>query len=157
MEFEAHGLEETSEHTEPNSGELAFDVSGSIEDGNATGYEALFETDDDIPLPDFTGVWADENALGSMWSEDDEAQNGSVPHPVEQGGRSWGISVGRDELDSLRPVDEEPAVVEEEARVARKLQLVMVVLFGLIALAVIFLDDPAVVDDLREFYDGIFG
>jgi len=155
MELDFDGVAETPEHTEPTSEALTLDVLGtdfesehsaSIEDVDATGYEPLFETDEELPLPDFTGVWVEENG----------AQNVGLPEPVEKGGDSWGIAVGRNELDSLRPVDEEPDVADE-ALVARKLQLVMVVLFGLIALAVIFLNDPAAVDDLRELYDGFFG
>ncbi len=165
MELDFDGVEETPEHTEPTSEALTLDVLGtdfesehsaSIEDVDATGYEPLFETDEELPLPDFTGVWVDEAAPGSMRSEEDGAQKVGLPEPVEKGGDSRGIAVGRNELDSLRPVDEEPDVADE-ALVARKLQLVMVVLFGLIALAVIFLNDAAAVDDLREIYDGFFG
>jgi hypothetical protein len=165
MELQTDGHEDRSDQAEPILEPLSTDVIGtaftsaapvSTEDEDPTGYESLFETDEELRLSDFTGVWADEDTPGSAWDQDQSAQNGSVPDPVEQGGHPWGISVGQNELDSLRPVEEEVVVVEQ-ARGTRKLQLVMVVLFGLIALAVIFLQDPAVVDDLRELYDGFVG
>jgi len=165
MELQADGHEDTPDHAEPILEALSSDVLGtdftsaapvSTEDEEPTGYESLFETDEELPLPDFTGVWADEDLPESVWDQAQGFQSVSVPDPVESGQHRWGIAVGRNELDSLRPVEDE-VVTAEQAGVARKLQLVMVVLFGLIALAVILLEDPAVVDDLRELYDGFFG
>jgi len=115
--------------------------------------ELHFHTDEDLPLPDFTGVWADSQELEVC--QDDAALAGVLPGPLEGHSKS-GISVGRNELDSLRPVDD-VVVAKTSQPLGRKLQLVGVVLFGLIALAVMFLDDPAVIDELREIYDGFFG
>ncbi len=117
--------------------------------------EHHFDCDEDLPIPDFTGVWVDSEDP-SVWDKDVSAER-LLPGPVE-GGRNRngnGISVGRNELDNLRPVEEE-VVVKEAPNLGRKLQLVGVVLFGLIALAVMFLNDPAVVDELRALYDGFF-
>jgi hypothetical protein len=56
----------------------------------------------------------------------------------------------QEDLDLLRPDEEAIAEDASNTNSIRKQQLVMVVLFGLIALAVIYLDDPAAVDSLRE-------
>lgn len=120
----------------------------------ADGVEHHFGSDEDLPIPDFTGVWVDSDEP-SVWDNDGSSER-LLPGPVEGGRNKNGISVGRNELDSLRPVEEE-VVSQPAPNLGRKLQLVGVVLFGLIALAVMFLDDPAVVEELRELYDGFFG
>lgn len=121
----------------------------------ATSSPDEYATDEDLPLPDFTGVW-DDSTVPSVW---DAAANerSQVPDPVEIPGKGSGISVGRTELDSLRPAEEEKAEREPAQNLGRKMQLFAVILFGLIALAVVLLNDPAAVEELREIYDGFFG
>lgn len=157
---------------EPSEGDTSFESPqwGEINENDDVVEEAPFsafnphavtemadqyETDEDLPLPDFTGVW-DDSTVPSVW--DAEAnERAHVPDPVEIPGKGSGISVGRNELDSLRPVEEEKAEREPAQNLGRKMQLFAVILFGLIALAVVLLNDPAAVDELREIYDGFFG
>lgn len=149
----------------PQWGEINEDPEVRGEQSNASPFSPLvgestsesFETDDELPLPDFTGVWEDTTEP-TVWDADTDLDGESLPDPVEIASSGSGISVGRNELDSLRPVEEEPkAEAKTEQRLGRKLQLFAVILFGLIALAVVLLNDPAVVEDLREIYDGFFG
>lgn len=131
---------------------IAIDV--AVDDETPAPPELHYGADEELPIPDFTGVWADSEEP-TVW-DNDPSIDAMVPGPVEDVRSGNGISVGRNELDSLRPV-EEAVAAKPEQNLGRKLQLVGVVLFGLIALAVMFLDDPAVVDELRELYDGFFG
>lgn len=133
-----------------------FELEPPIEIADSSVHGPLYESDEDLPLPDFTGVWS-EDGDETVWGQDAaQMSSQAIPEPVETGREGSGISVGRNELDSLRPT-EEVAIVKEPQHLGRKLQLMGVVLFGLIALAVIFLDDPAVIDELRDLYDNFFG
>lgn len=114
-----------------------------------------YTTDEELPIPDFTGVW-DDAGIPDVWDADTSLA-AAVPDPVEIPGRGSGISVGHNELDSLRPDEEEKAAKEPTQNLGRKMQLFAVILFGLIALAVVLLNDPAAVDELRRIYDGFFG
>ncbi len=129
-------------------------IDAALDEEIPTQSELHYGADEELPIPDFTGVWADSEEP-TVW-DNDPSVDAMVPGPVEDVRGGSGISVGRNELDSLRPA-EEAAVAKPQQNLGRKLQLVGVVLFGLIALAVMFLDDPAVVEDLRELYDGFFG
>ncbi|MDW3177296.1 MAG: hypothetical protein R8J94_07930 [Acidimicrobiia bacterium] len=131
---------------------IAMDV--AVDEDTPAPPELHYGADEELPIPDFTGVWADSEEP-TVW-DNDPSIDAMVPGPVEDVRSGNGISVGRNELDSLRPA-EEAVAAKPEQNLGRKLQLVGVVLFGLIALAVMFLDDPAVVDELRELYDGFFG
>jgi hypothetical protein len=116
----------------------------------------IYESDEDLPLPDFTGVWAD-NDLAVVW--DHESANEAaraIPEPIETGRTGSEISDSRNELESLRPA-EGFDITKVPQKLGRQTQIAAVVLFALIALAVILLNEPAVVDELRETYDGFFG
>ncbi len=109
----------------------------------------IYATDEDLPLPDFTGVYDEDLDV--------------VPAAVESKVSS-AISVGRGELDSLRPTDDEPeeselAIAEEKkgANWSPILQLIFVVGFGVAVLVYIWLQDPTAVEDMRRELNNLLG
>lgn len=130
---------------------LLVEATGSVLDD-----EPIVAVEPDEPLPelDFTGVWADTTEP-TVW-DNELSEIGDLPDPIEGNRYAGGVSVGRNDLDSLRPADEQSAV-SSERNLSRKLQFLAVMLFGLIALAVVLLNDPRAVEELREIYDGFVG
>jgi len=117
----------------------AFDATGNEEVG-------LFDTDDELPLPDFTGVY-------------DESQTGSAGKGVESGVK--GISVGREELDKLRPSDEESQNAETAAQESGNLRLnkqfLLVLIFGIAVLVFFLITQPDAVEDMQRSIDSLLG
>ena len=113
--------------------------------------EEAFASDDDLPIPDFTGVYDETAVEGRFWADSDD----NVPKGVE--GSIGQISARRDELDKLRPVEgEEPAAVEKEpVERSAMLQIVGVIFVGILAVLAVFLLDPAAVADMRESIEGL--
>ncbi len=112
--------------------------------------EEAYASDDDLPLPDFTGVYAEE-------LEDPDG----VPNPVEA--RSAGVSARRAELDKLRPADEELsgeelAELEERKRsLSVTTQILLVAVFGLAVLVLVWLFEPDAVNAIRNGIQNLFG
>ena len=110
-----------------------------------------FTSDDDLPIPDFTGVYNESPTDNGFWADSDE----SVPKSVDP---SMGqISARRDELDKLRPVEGEESIALEKEPVDRSvmLQIVGVIFVGILAVLAVFLLDPAAVADMRESLEGL--
>ena len=111
-----------------------------------------YESDDELPLPDFTGVY-DQTSPGISYADDE-----SVPKSVE--GSIGQVSARRAELDKLRPSEEEEetkAVAKEPAERTVMMQIVGVIFVGILAVLAVFLLDPAAVADLRQTLEGFLG
>ncbi len=108
----------------------------------------LYTSDDELPLPDFTGVYDDEGA---------ESSSGSVESTI-----SSSLSVGRHELDSLRP-EEDPedsvlvADVQEKRDLSGIVQFSFVVFIGIAALVMYWVLDPTALADMRANLDNLLG
>jgi len=163
--FEHRNSDVAEPVAEPAEGSLtAFESSG--EPFQSTGTEAraavdefcsdsmaneLFTSDDDLPIPDFTGVY-DESMIETGL---ETASDAFVPQSVEV---SKGQVASRcDELDKLRPVeDEEPVALEKEATDRSvMLQIVGVIFVGILAVLAVLLLDPAAIADMRESLEGL--
>ena len=112
-----------------------------------------FPTDEDLPLPDFTGVNNGTVTEGGFWGDSDN----DVPESVDAG--LGQISAQRDEFDKLRPTDEEmPEALEKESvDLSIKLQMIGVIIVGILALLAVWLKDPGVVADMRASVESLFG
>lgn len=112
----------------------------------------LYETDEDLPLPDFTGVYT---GAATQESTDDELV---LPEPIESSTSGTGSSTARDELDRLRPVEEEIVAEEKSSRnLSLRLQFFSVLAFGIMALVVVWLNDPSFVDDIQRSIENLIG
>ena len=126
-----------------------------LADGLGTIEEPIVEsehyaTDEDLPLPDFTGVYGDETE--SLLDED------GMPVPVEKT-KSSKFAARREELDKLRPSDEEQGAEMAEAEKSRglgfKKQIALVAIFAIAVLVFFWLQDPAAVEDIRSGVDDV--
>ena len=108
----------------------------------------LYGADEDLPLPDFTGVYAEAAEGEGFWGDSESG----VPEPMETG---FSVTVPRDELDRLRPLEETIEEEKSSKSVTVKLQFLMVLLFGIIALAIVLLNDPQVIDDMRDSFTNL--
>ena len=123
---------------------MSFDVlsTGVDEDPN------LYTSDDELPLPDFTGVYDGDEA---------ESKSGSVESTI-----SSSLSVGRHELDSLRPIeDPEDSVliadVQEKRDLSGIVQFSFVVFIGIAALVMYWVLDPTALADMQANLDNLLG
>jgi hypothetical protein len=132
---------ETSAIDEGDSGWVSHERSIPISEASSTE-TASTDVDTDLSQFDFAGLYPDL-ASGHVQERSDNLVITETTAIIQE------------DKDHFR-LDEE--AIAQEARnknSARELQLVMVVLFGLIALAVIYLDDPTAVDSLRESFDSL--
>ncbi len=127
-----------------------IDMAPAIEETPAADVDA-FTSDDELPIPDFTGVYNESPTESGFWADSEE----SVPKSVEP---SMGqISARREELDKLRPVEGEESVALEKESADRSvmMQIVGVIFVGILAVLAVFLLDPAAVADMRESLEGL--
>ena len=102
--------------------------------------EETYASDEELPIPDFTGVYDEEE--------------GDSKSGVES--RIDGVGARRAELDKLRPAEEtvEEAVEALEKKRSRNLpirtQIALVVAFALAVLVLVWLFEPAAVADIRS-------
>ena len=107
-----------------------------------------------MPIPDFTGVYDETPTETAAWDLDDPA-NGM---PLAEGDLTQTAAmIRRDELDKLRPGLEVEKVELQEAptRKPRRLFLFLILAIALVALLILFLDDPNVVEGIGGFYDDL--
>jgi len=116
-----------------------------VNDAPVAGDADLYATDDELPLPDFTGVYVESP---------EEAKKG-----LGSGGAK-AIQAGRDELDKLRPTDEEAMTAQVEAE-AKNLtinkQFLLVLAFGIGVLVFFLITQDGAIEDIRSSVDGLLG
>ena len=137
------GLDGGSELFEPSEG-LA-DSGGSVSTGLAlvSDHDVIsdedltpkYGTDEDLPIPDFTGVYDETPSNWTVPGDDPVASaEGSITQTTAM--------MRRDELDRLRPAGE---VIEEDQSTGAgqqpKLVLLMGIVFALVALALLFREE----------------
>ena len=135
-------IDEHDSHTHPDSTEF----SASLEDA-----ASVFATDEELPIPDFTGVYDETPTDSDAWNLDDPDSG----VPLAEGSLTQSAAImRRDELDKLRPGLElqTTEVIEPTERKPRWLFLLIILGIGLVALLVLFLDDPDVVAWIQDFY-----
>lgn len=109
----------------------------------------LYDSDEDLPLPDFTGVY--DPVLAA------DGSSASIESGIPRS-----LSVGRKELDSLRPEeDPEDSVMQSLHAEKRDLssigQFAFVVFVGLAALVMYWVLDPNALADMRNQLDSLLG
>ena len=127
-----------------------IDMAPAVEETPAVDGDG-FTSDEDLPIPDFTGVYNESPTEGGFWADSEESVPKSVEPSIGQ------LSARREELDKLRPVEGEEAVVLEKESGDRSvmLQIVGVIFVGILAVLAVFLLDPAAVADMRESLEGL--
>lgn len=127
------------------------ETSDSSFDVLSTGVDkdsSLYTSDDELPLPDFTGVYD---------GADSASASGSVESTI-----SSSLSVGRHELDSLRP-EEDPADsmlvadVQQKRDLSGIVQFSFVAFIGIAALVMYWVLDPTALADMRANLDNLLG
>ena len=112
---------------------------------------ARFPTDEDLPIPDFTGVYDETPKDSEAWNVD-QAIQGS---PAEGSLSQKTAMMRRNELDRLRPVAEE-SLIEEESEGNRKVRpvyLLVILGIALFALLLVFLADPMFLEELQSLFN----
>lgn len=128
-------------------------IDSSLVETDTSSFEVLstsvdYTSDDELPLPDFTGVYDGGNSASASASI--ESTIGSS------------LSVGRHELDSLRP-EEDPADslliadVHEKRDLSGIVQFSFVVFIGIAALVMYWVLDPTALADMRANLDSLLG
>ena len=156
--------DEPTESTENTDSVVDFFAHDAFEDTPLAEPTAIgsFESDDDLPIPDFTGVY-DQTPETKDWSLDETAE-GTMP--VAEGEASvTAATARRAELDLLRPQEEtraEPApkadddsgvaLVKEKKSRESSGNSVMIVLCGLVILTFgfVFMSDPGFLSGIED-------
>ena len=126
------GVQNFAEVEQPVVSDLPMPA--GLTDELATDDSVKYGTDEDLPIPDFTGVY-DETP------KDWTVPGGDLVASEETSITQTTAMMRRDELDRLRPSAEVAVEAQETATQARQPRIVLLgVIFALVALAVIFRD-----------------
>jgi len=126
------GVQNFAEVEQPVVSDLPMPA--GLTDELATDDSVKYGTDEDLPIPDFTGVY-DETPKD--WTR----PGGDLVASEETSITQTTAMMRRDELDRLRPSAEVAVEAQETATQARQPRIVLLgVIFALVALAVIFRD-----------------
>ena len=126
------GVQNFAEVEQPVVSDLPMPA--GLTDELATDDSIKYGTDEDLPIPDFTGVY-DETP------KDWTVPGGDLVASEETSITQTTAMMRRDELDRLRPSAEVAVEAQETATQARQPRIVLLgVIFALVALAVIFRD-----------------
>jgi len=144
VEQTLNDMESLSDFSVEDSAEASIGLVDPVvvenEEGHIDGPAEAYATDEDLPIPDFTGVY-------------DETEVSGTGTGVES--RIDGIGARRAELEQLRPSEEAAGVAaESEKKTLQNLpfsrQLTLVGIFALAVLVLVWLFDPGALSNIRS-------
>ena len=146
--FDPSALEQVPE---PAWGEPVAEPTPDLASEGEEEVSARFLTDEDLPIPDFTGVYDETPKDTEAWNVDQAINDGSAEGSLSQ----KTAMMRRNELDRLRPVTEDSQEEEtsKSERKVRPVYLMVILGIALFALILIFLADPMILEQIQSRFN----